>query len=307
MIFEKYKKIYLLGHEENAEIFSNSEDEIIVEEKMGGGNFRFYVSENGVVIFGSRSQELDLSAEHTKNFWICSEFVKKRIYSYDLSKYKHFIFYGECMIKHTLDYDWENIPRFLGYDILNADTGKFLPFEQVQLIFDEIDLPIVPLVKICKAKDVGKIDDEAVPISVYVSPSAKDRQAEGVVFKNYDKQIFAKYVRDKFKEANAEAFGGSPKYNKVDDTNNSEFIFRYVTNARIDKMIFKLIDEGEKLDLRMMSKLPKRIYEDVWEEQWKEIRGENWKLDLKKLRQLIPKRCLAVLKQVIVNNAFKPS
>lgn len=301
MEFEKYRKIYVIGHDENKEIFANPEDEIVIEEKIDGGNFRFMISE-GKVIFGSHTQELKEDTANLKFFQMGIDWVRERIKDKDLTPYNNLICYGEYCVKHTINYDWDKIPRFLGFDIKNS-VG-YVNYPDVKQVYETMGLDFVPVINVCKAKEITKIDDSIVPLQKYPLASAQDQYAEGVVFKNYSKQIMAKYVRDKFKERNAEAFGGNPKYNKVDDTDNAEFVFKYCTNARIDKMIFKLIAEGNKLDMPLMGLLPKRINLDIWEENWQEIRDSNWKLDIAELRRLIPKRCAAVLKQVITNNAL---
>jgi hypothetical protein len=54
-IFRAYHKIKRLGDEENKEIFSNPDEEIVIEEKMDGANFRF-MFKKGKIIFGSRTQ-----------------------------------------------------------------------------------------------------------------------------------------------------------------------------------------------------------------------------------------------------------
>ena len=319
--FPKYEKIYVLGHEDNERIFDDPEDEIIIEEKIDGGNFRFYISEEGKVIIGSRTQQLTSNEGEddnmNKQFRRCSDFVREKLKGKKLKDYTGYIFYGENCIKHTMSYDWEKIPPFLGFDI-KASNG-YVGYATKCRLFSELDLPIVPLIWEGKAKDIPIINESFVPKSVYQSATTEDQQAEGVVIKNYSKGIFAKYVRDAFKEANAETFGGNPKYNKgqclatlpdgnevvvMDESNNTDFVFKYCTNARIDKLIFELIDEGNKLDMPLMKELPKRIYLDIWEENWQEIRDSNWMLDFKKLRKLVPRRCLAVLKQVIVNNSL---
>ena len=129
-------------------------------------------------------------------------------------------------------------------------------------------------------------------------------KAEGVVFKNYNKQLFAKYVRDAFKEKNAETFGHHYKYHLEEDNDNARIVYVYATNARIDKMIFKLLDEGHELEIKLMEKLPKRLYADIMEEHWQDIVFSKWKVDFGKLKKSITKRCLAVLKRVITNNAI---
>ena len=69
-------------------------------------------------------------------------------------------------------------------------------------------------------------------------------------------------------------------------------------------MIFKLVDEGNKLDLPMMALLPKLVTQDIYEEHWKEICLSNWSVDFKQIKKQIASRCLNVLKRMIVNNVL---
>ena len=309
MEFKKYTKIKLLGDEENKDIFKDGEDEIVIQEKIDGANFRFYITKNGQIIFGSRTQQLtsnegeDTNVE--KNFRRCVEFIRNKWEGVrDIApNLSHLIFYGECITKHTMNYDWENIPSYLGFDIYDMRTGKYLDYKDVEMIFcKNLKIDIVPLIKICKAKDITKIEDKLIPISKYASQTLEDKQAEGIVYKNYSKQIMAKYVREKFKEKNKDVFGGGKKWAKTDD---EYFCAVYCTNARIDKCIFKLIDEGKKLDMTMMGDLLNFVYKDIWEENWNEISFSKKKIDLLNLKKLVSKRVLEVLKQAIVNNSLK--
>jgi len=309
MEFKKYDKIYAIGHTENSDIFKDKDDEIIIQEKIDGANFRFYITEDGKIIFGSRSQQLTSNeGEDTniqKNFQRCILYIRDKWESVrDIApNLSHLIFYGECMVKHTIAYDWEIIPPYLGFDIYDIKIGKYLDYKDVETIFcKNLKVNIVPLVKICKAKDIKSITDESVPKSIYASISSQDQQAEGIVYKNYDKQLIAKYVREKFKEKNREVFGGSKKFAKTDD---EYFVAVYCTNARIDKCIFKLIDDENPLDMTIMGKLLNMVYKDIWEENWNEIAISKKKIDLLNMKKLISKRCLEVLKQSMVNNSLK--
>ena len=308
--FHKYTKIKILGDEENKDIFSNPEDEIVIQEKVDGGNFRFMIHK-GNLIFGSRTQQLtsdegeDTNVE--KNFRRCVQYIRDKweeVKETIPEDAKHLIFYGENMVRHTMDYNWEKIPSYLGFDIFDMRQGKYLDYRIALSIFDDLGLEMVPLIKICKAKEITKINDASVPESAYASISSQDRQAEGIVYKNYNKQLFAKYVREKFKEKNREVFGEGKKWAKTD---NEYFCAVYCTNARIDKCIFKLIDDGKKLDMTMMGDLVKSVYKDIWEENWNEIAMSKKIIDLHKLKQLVSKRCLEILKQTITNNALEIS
>lgn len=303
--FKKYSKIKQIGHTDNVDIFKSPKDEIIIQEKVDGSNIRFYITKEGKIIFGSRNQQLTSNkGENTnveKNFIRCIKHVNEMVFKdleiKKIKKFSGYIFFGENMIKHTMNYDWEKIPPFLGFDIYNIKTGKYLEFNKVKEIYDTLNLEMVPLIKICKSKDIKKITDKDVPKSKYALISA-----EGIVFKNYSKQLMAKYVREKFKEKNKEVFGMGKKFTKTDD---EYFVAVYCTNARIDKCIFKLLDEGKALGMEMMGTLLNMVYKDIWEENWQEISLSKKMIDLNKLKKLISKRCLNVLQQAMVNNSLK--
>jgi len=311
MEFKKYSKIYRVGHDEIKELLTDDNAVIHVEEKIDGANFRFYISKEGKIIIGSRTKQLTSNEGEDTNmnkmFIRCSNYVREKLKDNDLSDFHGLIFYGENTVRHTINYDWDKIPPFLGFDIYDTTEGKYLDFETKTEIFKELGLETVPylgVLNIDKSKDIHEQLEEVVPISKYSLESAKDRKAEGIVLKDYDRQIFAKFVRDAFKEKNAEVFGGNPKYNKTSEFDNEELIFKFCTNPRIEKQIFKLIDEGHKLEMSLMKFLPKNVWNDIIEEEWREILTSNWKLDMKGIRKLIPKRCKAVLEQMITNNSL---
>ena len=302
MTFEKYHKIKILGNEDNDGIFADPDDEIIIEEKLDGGNFRFMHGKNGLIM-GSRTRELDEDNKNSKSFKRCMEFVKERIQLSSTTTNNNYIFYGECMISHTMSYDWENIPPFLGFDIKDLESGLYLNYGQKQKLFNMLNLPMVPLIKVCKASDIKSLSDEDVPLTKYPNPSSKNLQAEGIVIKNYKKNLFAKHVRERFREEAKETFGDSLKWARLKGDNEA-LVATYCTNARIDKIIFKLLDYGNVLDMPLMALLPKEVISDIYEEHWNEICHSNWTIDFKEVRKKITRRCLSVLKQMITNNAI---
>lgn len=304
--FKKYPKIRQLGHSDNADIFLDPSDEIFLQEKMDGANMRFMIKD-GNIIFGSRTQQLTSDKGDddnvAKNFKRCVEHIRSKLLELEpshLNSLESYIFFGECMVRHTMPYDWEKIPPFLGFDIYKIKDEVFMNQDVAKQMFEEMGLSFVPILKVVKGGEITEFTDNDVPISAYASPSSKDQQAEGVVFKNDSKQIYAKYVRLAFKEANAETFGGTPKY---EETGAGLFVAKYCPNPRIDKAIFKLIDDGHKLDMPLMKHLPNMVYMDMWIEHWDEIvDGKKIKsINFKKAKKLVTRRCLSVLRQVLVN------
>jgi hypothetical protein len=301
MTFRTYPKIKTLGNEENADIFLSPEDQIVIQEKMDGANFRFMKSSEGYLMFGSRTQMLQENGDHQyqKAFNQAISFIKSKLDSRLDEVPSGLIFFGENMVRHTLDYQWDKIPRFLGFDIYIIAEERFMPFQDAERLYIKLGLPTVPVLQVTQAKHITAWTDDHVPNSAYAP-----HKAEGVVFKNYDKGIFAKFVRQEFKEKNADVFGNASV--KHADGEEAKFVAAYCTNARIDKAIFKLVDEGNKLELPLMKLLPNRVWTDIWEEEWRDItNGVMKSIDFKEARRKITKRCLAVLQQVIANNALE--
>lgn len=297
MEFKKYPKIKLIGDDENKEMFVDMDDELYIEEKIDGGCGRIFIRE-GSYIFGSRTRELDEDNPNTKNFHRSIVFLKDKLDKANLEGYHNLILFGEFCLKHTMSYDWDKIPPFLGFDIYDVDNDKFLDYDNKVICFKDLDIPIVPLIWKGKVSDMPKITEEFIPKSVY----NELEKAEGCVIKNYGKQISSKFVREEFKEKNHKAFGMSKKFAENDD---ERVVAIYCPNARIDKIIFKLLDEGFKLEMKLMEQLPRRVIEDIYEENWREICHSNWSVNFKGIRKKINDRCRTVLQQIIINNSLR--
>lgn len=295
MTFHKYPKIKRLGERDTKALLDNEDDIIYEEEKLDGAQFRFMPTEDGRIVFGSRNQSIgDSTNEINGNWKNCVDYIINILKDKDISKYAGYIFYGECCIPHSIQYDWDNISPFIAYDVMKDDV--FLSYDEKCEIFNELGFEIIKLLDKKFVKDINILDitDNDVPKSEYGAV-----QAEGIVFKNYRTQVFAKYVCKKFKEVNKSKFGESKKYCKTD---NELLIATYCTNARIDKYIFKLMDEGNELDMKLMQYLPKVIWNDIVEECSVEILNENWIIDFRQVRKDVAKRCVAVLEQMISLN-----
>lgn len=296
MTFHKYPKIKTIGTKDTWELLLDPSDYIYIQEKIDGANFRFMPTEDGKIIFGSRNNSIgDSDTEIGGNWKRCVDFILEKTSDVDLSSFNGWIFYGECCIKHSLDYDWDSIPPYLGFDILHPD-GTFVPTDMAKTDFEYMNLPFVPILYEGTASGAGKLDESSVPKSEFAST-----KAEGIVIKNYNKQIFGKLVTTKFKEINRNTFGANGRNITNDD---QRIVAKYCTNARIDKQVFKLVDDGNELDMPLMQWLPYLVWQDIVEEHYDDILISKHCIDIKQIRRLISKRCITVLKQIITNNAL---
>jgi len=291
--FHKYQKIKILGHTDNKDIFAYHDDDIVIQEKIDGANFRFMYIRNRF-IFGSHNLELVDCDENNKSWGRCIGYITRMFKKQKgLSNY---IFYGECCISHSTAYDYTIMPPFLGFDIYDFKQEKYLHWKESKQIFESLGLYFVPVIKEIKAGEIQQLEDKDVPKTAY-----GEVQAEGVVFKNYDKQLYAKYVTQKHKEECTKVFGGSKKWANND---TDKMVATYCTNPRIDKKIFELIHEGHVLEMELMKYLPNLVFYDIIDEHYSDILAKNNIIDVGKFRKAIAKRCLHVLKQTIVNSGL---
>jgi len=304
--FKKYDKILRYGHDEIKDMFLCKDDVVSIERKIDGSNGRMLVNENNSLIFGSRTQQLTSNdgsdTNIPKNFIRGITYLREHFEKYDVSFFKNNILFFEYMIKHSLSYDWDKIPPILCFDIWSITEERYYTYDEKIRTFDEFDLPYVGCIYEGTIEDMPEINDSLIPICLYPPLTNAKQKEEGIVIKNDTNGMRCKFVRDEFKELNAQTFGGSPKYNKVDDTINSEIVFKFCTNARIEKNILALQDEGYTIEMALMKYLPKRVYSDIMIEEWQYIMYSKKKVDFGNLNKLITKRCLYVLTQCVENN-----
>ena len=303
MTFKKYIDIERLGHEDNKDIFLSGEDTLVIEEKVDGGNGSFWLEEDGIH-FGSRNRDLTIEND-TKMFAGLQTQLKDHLFSLAIDKVlvnPDYIYYFEWMAKHTISYT--SAPFIIGFDIRlrhannQEGFGMFLGRDAREHEFNRLKIENVPLVWRGTVKELKELNiRELIPKSKYF-----DGFAEGIVIKNYcrkhptnNHQLYAKLVRDEFREDNKAVFGNVR--NKNSDT--SKIVQEFCTDARIRKAVLHFTDEGEKLELKLMSKVPHYVIKDIFKEEVLTIIDKYKFIDLKEMKQKVPKLCLRVINEMM--------
>ena len=313
---KKYPSIKYPTHEKTDGLLTEG-DEIVIQEKVDGANFRYTVDEDGEITFGSRNcVNPDEQFEHAE------EYVERTLDFDSLSNYDDFediVFFGEAMHKHSIDYDaWEgrepdiesDFPNVIGFDIWDDKIDDWMDFDMAMNIFEDIGFETAPIICRKESSEITE-EDKKVPESEYRNPDPDAESdfnrrglAEGIVIRNIDKDIRAKVVHDEFKEKNAMSFNDKSKA----QTEAGKFVATYVTDARVEKMIYKLVDEGEydSPKMPMMEDLPRRVIEDVFEEEgWNFIcNREKVEIELDKegkseIRSKASDKCARILKEIV--------
>lgn len=305
MSFKKYISIERLGHEDNKEILSFEDDTLVIEEKIDGGNGSFWLEGEGDVKelhLGSRNRDLTLEND-TKMFAGFQVKLREHLASLKEIVNPDYIYYFEWMAQHTIHYT--NAPFVIGFDIrlkraMNSEgSGMFLGRDAREQEFNRLKIENVPCIWRGTVRELKKLEIRSlIPKSKYF-----DGMAEGICIKNYcrkhprdNHQLYAKLVRDEFKEDNRAVFGNVK--NKNSDT--SKIIQEFCTDARIRKAVLHFIDEGDKLELKLMAKVPHHVIKDIMKEEILTIIDKYKFIDLKEMKQKIPKMCLKIINDMMV-------
>lgn len=293
-IFHKYPKIKILGDKSNEGILTEP-GKVVIEEKVDGANFGFYVKDD-IIWFCSHNSNLTNSVQIAETGIPKWRGIKPVLTSWqnDPTKFNpNYYYFGESLQKHTITYD--DIPGFIGFDVLDIEADIFFNWEIAQQIYKDLNLPFINV--------IHELDtNKEIPIkylkTLYEKSEYKTGSAEGIVIKRYDTQLMAKIVDDEFKEQNKEVFGHTIT-RKL--TSEDKIVETFCTPARIKKIIYKLHDDGNELEMEMMKILYKPVVEDMLEEEILNIYHEYNIIDFKVLNKLVSKECAKTLKTVIMN------
>lgn len=333
------KKFPSIPHldDENSDIFISEDDTLYILEKMDGANFRWKLHTDGDednIIAGSRNVEFTKNGdplpleETNKQFHHVIKYIKDTVDFEGLRdvyrQYGELVFFGEALHKHTVDYEaWtgkapdieSNVPNYIGFDIWSEETEEWLSHSTVEDIHDQLGLASVPVLSVTT---VGELTDEDIVI-----PPSQFRQenedaenefnrnglAEGIVIKNDEHKTRAKRVADYMEEVQQL---GTPKDGetleelKERKKNGKRFTRIFVTEQRVLKNAYKLVDEGkyDELQMGMMEDLPKRVLTDIFEEEGWNFIMHKFNIEFtedskEEIRQRASKACSRILQEEI--------
>ena len=94
------------------------------------------------------------------------------------------------------------------------------------------------------------------------------------------------------------AYGGNRRLG----SDAERIVHKYVTDARIMKVIYRHTDDDEELHMKFMMFLPEEVWLDVIEECAKELLTSNFIINMREIKKLINRKCVEVLKMAVNRN-----
>ena len=267
-----------------AETFNVGED-IVIQEKIDGSNASIcYDEESGTLKAFSR--RLELSADNTLNgFWDYVQTLNLDTFKEILGS--RYIVFGEWMgAKHAIKYPENVYGKFWMFDVWDTQTEQYLPYEETRSFYDKLiacgneenKFNFVPVFYIGKFESWEKTSELVGRTEVGAEPTG-----EGIVIKRQNcldskssrLPFYVKIVSEQFSEVHK-----SKKQKAIDPEAiakkeaNLALAATIVTSQRVQKMIYKFIEDGllpqdwDEHNLKDISKiLPNAIYQDCVKEE----------------------------------------
>jgi hypothetical protein len=239
-------------------------------EKLDGANFRFQLQQSGLILFGDRSQIYEdpdaIPAPYQHAVRHIREHLDRDALRSAVDTVEDVVFFGEAMHHHTISYNWERTPSFLGFGVWSADAAAFYPFDTVERIFSRLGLEAVnAFEKECRARYFDP-DSYTIPQSNWY-----DGPAEGVIIWN-KRGHRAKLLHPAFREVDETVPVNAPA---------EELAAKYATQRRFEKLAAKLDDRHQSVTF---DRLYERALEDIVREEHKQLHHGDTNVDMQVFR-----------------------
>lgn len=294
---KKYTSIVRLGHKSTQGVLSIG-DKITITEKIDGANASFILNESdeyGVTCF-SRNQTLSVTSG-LSGYW---DWIIKNISPIKEKLIPNYRYYGEWLVSHKIRYQQDKYKIFYLFSIFNELTQEYLSDEIVKSEAIKLNL---------KTPEYF-YEGEYISFEHLLSFIGKSNitevlnTGEGIVVKNvnykdkFGNQIFVKLVSEAFAEVQSQKLPTDT--NRLDE--QTSLVASVLTVSRVEKMLFKKIDDGEldsNFGIEDMGKILKLISSDLFKDIMKEELELFENYDLSDIRKIVGKLVPTIVKEIL--------
>jgi hypothetical protein len=299
--FQKYQHVERFGHQEVQGIEDGA---CHVFPKIDGTNASVWWEDDQLQA-GSRRRHLTPADD---NHGFCTWAYQQDNLIEFLGDYPTYRVYGEWLVPHSLktyrDDAWR---RFYIFDVVDTETGNYLPYEVYQPILEWRGLDYIPCVAIVRNGSEAKFQALAEKNDFLMQPG---QIGEGIVIKRYDFQnrygrvVWAKIVRSEFKEKNHKEFGPTLILGQEDI--ETKIVMTAVTKTLVEKERAKIENDldAEATRTGKMPPIQPRLLQTVFycvvtEELWECLKKlKNPTVDFKRLQRLVTSRTKELAKDL---------
>jgi hypothetical protein len=248
---------------------------------------------------GSRNRELSLDNDNAG--FMKAMFDDDAVVPYIYQNPSH-VLYGEWLVPHTLKtYNDDAWRKFYVFDVYDRNKERLLSYDEYSEGLVAAGINVIAPIAIIKN---GSIDHftECLSKAHYLVKDGEG-SGEGVVIKNYDytnkygRQTWAKIVTNEFKAKHHIAMGAPVVGCEIVE---EKIAARYVTQALVDKVEAKIVNEMDGWSSKYIPRLIHTVYYDlVTEETWNFVKEfKNPKVDFKVLSHYVTAKIKELKKEL---------
>lgn len=298
---KKYPSIPRLGKKKTNGILSG---DVTVLEKLDGANFRFTHGKNvdGVsperLVFGSKNVIYKNEKDTDSNFEHAIEFVRDRVtpehFTEEVERGEdELTIFGEAMHPHTLDYDWDDVPSVLIFDVWSDEEG-WLPWTDIEAVSSRLDIDTVPVVR--RRGEYQSVDDLPLDFDSHYGVDVP----EGIVLRGNPggKLIRAKYRTEEFLDRHGTDHPSPDDALSSDDS----VALAYELLGKepwVKKWIHKYEDSDREIHMGVMENLWRDVFDDIIDEEYETIFLGNYDINTKTFRSTIASHTADVLQEYL--------
>ena len=259
---------------------------LVVQEKLDGSNASFTV-ENGELQCFSRRKKLN-EKETLNGFY---GWVHENIQEYMFDFLEGYIIFGEWLVKHKIQYKEEYYKEFYVFDIYDKEEETYLSLKDMHGIASYLELKTVKTLLIAEpSHHLNILTPQDIQDLVGKSNmTVKPNTGEGIVIKYLDgkseHEDYYKIVSNEFKEFNRQKM-------KTEVKNNDSVADYAITRPRMEKMIFRAIEEGrlseDNMELENFGLIMKEVGQDFVDDIMEEEKDNMLKIIEKQIKKKMP-------------------
>ena len=259
---------------------------LVVQEKLDGSNASFTV-DNGELQCFSRRKELN-EKETLNGFygWV-HENIQEDVFDF----LEDYIIFGEWLVKHKIQYKEECYKEFYVFDVYDKEEEAYLSLKNMHRIASYLELKTVKTLLIAEpSHHLNILTPQDIQDLVGKSDmTVKPNTGEGIVVKYLDgkseHEDYYKIVSNEFKEFNRQKM-------KTEIKNNDSVADYAMTRARMEKMIFRAIEEGrlseDNIELENFGPIIKEVGQDFVDDIMEEEKDNMLKIIEKQIKKKMP-------------------
>ena len=268
---------------------------LVVQEKLDGSNASFTV-ENGELQCFSRRKKLN-EKETLNGFygWV-HENIQEDVFDF----LEDYIIFGEWLVKHKIQYKEECYKEFYVFDVYDKEEEAYLSLKNMHRIATYLELKTVKTLLIAEpSHHLNILTPQDIQDLVGKSDmTVKPNTGEGIVIKYLDgkseHEDYYKIVSNEFKEFNRQKM-------KTEIKNNDSVADYAMTRARMEKMIFRAIEEDrlkeEDLELQNFSLVMKEVGQNFVDDIMEEEKDNMIKIIEKQIKKKMPHMLREILEE----------